>query len=213
MIDVDNTLIRNDDVKGDVDHRMRAIIGDERTEHYWEVYEQVRKDMDGVDIPATLKRLEPEYQDKNLYRKLYRLWMDFPYTDYIYPGVFETLKHLREFAQPVILSDGDPSFQLRKIVHSGLSRAVDGNVLVYQHKTHHFEDIESVFPAYHYVMVEDKPTLLSAAKDYFEDRITTVLVMQGKYSKEKAENKPDLVLKSISDLQKFNAEQFKSDRF
>lgn len=213
MIDVDNTLIRNDDVKTDVENKMKALIGDERTSRFWEVYEQVRKDMDGVDIPMTLNRIEAEYEDKILYRRLYRTWMDFPYREYIYPNVFETLNHVKTFAQPVILSDGDASFQLRKIVLSGLSKAVDGNVLIYLHKNHHFEDVALGFPAYHYVMVEDKPTLLSAAKDFFEDRITTVLVQQGKYSTEKAENRPDLTLPSISDLRKFNAEQFKSDRF
>lgn len=214
MIDVDNTLINNDHVKIDVDNQMKALMGDERTNRFWEVYEQVRKDMDGVDIPMSLNRIEKEFSDKQLYRRLYRLWMDFPYTDYIYPGVFEVLAYLKTFAQPIILSDGDASFQLRKIVHSGLSRAVDGNVLIYLHKDHHFEDVEITFPAYHYVMVEDKPSLLSLAKDYFEARLTTVLVKQGKYAhKEVTSPLPDLVLPSIADLKNFTAEQFKSDKF
>lgn len=214
FIDVDNTLINNDQVKTDVENSMKALIGDERAARFWGVYEQVRHDMDGVDIPMTLTKVEPEYTDKVLYRKLYRLWMDFPYPDYIYPGVFEVLEYLRTFAQPVILSDGDASFQLRKIVLSGISKAVEGNVMIYLHKDHHFEDIALAFPAYHYVMVEDKPNLLAAGKDYFEDRITTVLVKQGKYAlREHPGIPPDLVLPAISELKKFNADQFKSDKF
>lgn len=208
LIDVDNTLINNDKVKTDVDDQMKATIGAERTARFWEVYEQVRKDLDGVDIPATLKQLEPEYEDKVLFNKLYRLWMDFPYRNYIFPGVFEMLAHLRTFAMPVILSDGDASFQLRKIVYSGLSKAVDGNVLIYQHKDRHFEDIANCFPAEHYVMVEDKPTLLALGKKFFEERMTTVLVKQGKYANQTSEYKPDLVFTAIGDLKNITAEQF-----
>jgi len=213
MIDVDNTLIDNDRVKTDVENGMKAVMGEERTAHFWELYEVVRREMDGVDIPATLNRIRPEFTDHDLYNRLYRLWMDFPYPEYIFPGVFEMLTYLRTFAVPVILSDGDASFQLRKIVQSGISKAVEGNVLIYLHKDHHFEDIEKSFPAYHYVMVEDKPTLLAKAKDYFENRLTTVLVKQGKYAKEQAHPAPDLVLPAIADLKNFTAEQFKSDRF
>jgi hypothetical protein len=214
IIDVDNTLINNDQVKADVDNQMKALVGEERTVRFWEVYEQVRRDMDGVNIPDTLYRIEKEFTDKTLFRKLYRLWMDFPYHEYIYPGVFETLAYLKTFAQLIILSDGDASFQLRKIVQSGLSRAVEGNVLIYLHKDHHFEDIVTCFPAYHYIMVEDRPDLLYLAKDYFKARVTTVLVEQGKYSKKMPSNwHPDLFLPAIATLKNFNAEQFKSDKF
>ncbi len=207
FIDVDNTLINNDKVKTDVDAQMQALIGPERTTRFWELYEVVRRDLDGVDIPATLRRIEPEYEDRTLYRKLYRLWIDFPYTQYIYPGVFEALAHLKTFAMPLILSDGDASFQLRKIVKSGLCKAVDGNVLIYQHKDRHFEDIASTFPARHYGMVEDKPTLLAAGKQYFGDELTTVLVKQGKYAAEQSAYQPDIVLPVIAELEKINVEQ------
>lgn len=212
FLDVDNTLINNDKVKTDVEAEMQELIGDKLNERFWEVYEQVRKEMDGVDIPATLRRLKPEYEDKELYTKLYRLWMDFPYHEYIFPGVFETLHHLKTFATPVILSDGDASFQIRKIVCSGLSRAIDGNVLVYQHKDQHFEDILRSFPANHYVMVEDKPTLLALGKEFFGEDITTVLVMQGKYAHQPSSYKPDMVLPGIGDLKNVSEQQLMGDK-
>ncbi len=216
MIDVDNTLINNDLVKTDVSNQMKDLIGEERAANFWETYENVRKETDVVDIPMTLKRIEPDFKDKALYHRLYRLWNDFPYRKYIYPGVFEVLAYLNTIGRPIILSDGDPSFQLRKIVTSGLARAVNGDVLIYAHKQHHLEDIELALPAYHYVMVEDKPSLLNFMKEYFEERITTVLVKQGKYAhdpKELAQARPDLIIPGIHDLKKFTAEQFASDRF
>ncbi len=216
MLDVDNTLINNDQVKIDVSNQMEALLGPTWANRFWDIYEQVRKETDIVDIPLSLKRIEPEMTDKELYRKFYRLWNDFPYRQYIYPGVFEVLTYLNTIGRPIILSDGDPSFQLKKIVTSGLARAVNGDVLIYVHKQEHLEDIENALPAYHYVMVEDKPTLLTYMKDYFEDRITTVLVKQGKYAsdpKQLAGAKPDLVIPRIADLKKFTAHQFVSDRF
>ncbi len=216
MLDVDNTLINNDQVKSDVEAAMQELIGPERVARFWELYEQVRAETDVVDVPLTLKRIEPEFTDHDLYHRLYRLWNDFPYRKYIYPGVFEVLAYLNTIGRPIILSDGDPSFQLRKIVTSGLARAVNGDVLIYAHKQHHLEDIETALPAYQYVMVEDKPTLLTLMKEYFEERVTTVLVKQGKYAndpKQLAIARPDLILQRIADLKKFRPEQFASDRF
>lgn len=210
FIDVDNTLIDNDQVKIDVDAKINELLGTEQATHFWDVYEQVRRDMDGVNIPETLNRVKPEFNDQDLYNRLYRLWMDFPYPKYIYPGAFEALAHLKTFAELYILSDGDASFQLRKIVTSGLSRAVDGNVLIYLHKDRHFEDLERTHMAAHYVMVEDKPTLLAAAKDHFGERITTILLRQGKYSSQTAKYPPDVTLNAIADLRKFSAKQFAS---
>lgn len=216
MIDVDNTLINNDQVKTDVENQMQALIGPKWVARFWELYEEVRRETDVVDVPLTLKRIQPEMADEPLYHKLYRLWNDFPYRKYIYPGVFEVLTYLNTIGRPIILSDGDPSFQLRKIVTSGLARAVNGDVLIYAHKQNHLEDIEMALPAYHYIMVEDKPTLLTLMKEYFEERITTVLVKQGKYAhdpKQLAQSRPDLTIPQIANLRKFTPEQFASDRF
>jgi FMN phosphatase YigB (HAD superfamily) len=216
MLDVDNTLINNDQVKIDVDAAMKSLIGEEKTTRFWEIYEEVRQETDVVDIPLSLKRIQPEFTDQSLYHKLYRLWNDFPYRKYIYPGVFEVLAYLNTIGRPIILSDGDPSFQLRKIVTSGLARSVNGDVLIYAHKQHHLEDIETALPAYRYVMVDDKPSLLTIMKEYFDDRITTVLVKQGKYAnnqKELALARPDLIIPRIGDLERFTPEQFVSDRF
>ncbi len=213
MLDVDNTLINNDRVKVDVENQMEALVGENMAARFWQIYEEVRQEMDLVDIPLTLKRIKPEFIDQVLFNSLYRLWMDFPYPRYIYPTVFETLAYLKTFSRPLILSDGDPSFQLRKIVGSGLSKAVDGNVLIYQHKDHHFEDIVTYFPAPHYFMVEDKPSLLAAGKKFFGDRITTVLVQQGKYASQSATPPPDLVLPRIGNLMNFKPEQFLNGNF
>ena len=82
----------------------------------------------------------------------------------------------------MILSDGDVVFQPRKVERAGLAAAVDGNVLIYIHKEEALDDVERRYPADHYVLVDDKLRILSAVKDVWEDRVTTVFPRQGQYA-------------------------------
>ena len=43
LIDVDNTLIDNDNVKNDLDAHLQVEIGPALTARFWELYEQARK--------------------------------------------------------------------------------------------------------------------------------------------------------------------------
>ncbi len=44
LLDVDNTLLANDDVKADLDQHLKAALGPQLTARYWEIYEQVRQE-------------------------------------------------------------------------------------------------------------------------------------------------------------------------
>ena len=92
----------------------------------------------------------------------------------------------------MILTDGDVVFQPRKIERSGLLEAVDGNVLVYVHKELEIEDVERRYPAERYVFVDDKLRLLTAFKEVWGDRVTTVFPRQGHYARD-----PD-ILRALS---------------
>ena len=92
------------------------------------------------------------------------------------------LKRLRSFGPTVILSDGDVVFQPRKVEHAGLSDAVDGRVLIYIHKEEALDDVERRYPAEHYVLVDDKLRILTAVKQVWGERVTTVFPRQGSYA-------------------------------
>jgi FMN phosphatase YigB (HAD superfamily) len=108
--------------------------------------------------------------------------IDYPFADRLYPGAIEVLKRLKSFGPTVILSDGDVVFQPRKVEHAGLSHAVDGHVLIYIHKEEVFDDVERRYPAEHYVLVDDKLRILSAIKESWAERVTTVFPRQGSYA-------------------------------
>ena len=73
-------------------------------------------------------------------------------------------------------------FQPRKVERSGLWRAFDDNVLIYIHKEEELDDVERLFPAQHYVMIDDKLRILDAIKKVWGDRVTTVFPRQGHYA-------------------------------
>jgi FMN phosphatase YigB (HAD superfamily) len=113
---------------------------------------------------------------------------------------------VQQWGPAVILSDGDAVFQPRKVERSGLWRAVDNRVLIYVHKERELDYVERLYPADHYVLVDDKLRILTAVKKAWRDRVTTVFAKQGHYAfdpKTLAENPPaDIELAKIGDLLK-----------
>ena len=73
-------------------------------------------------------------------------------------------------------------FQPRKVERSGIFEAVEGKVLIYIHKELALADVERRYPAEHYVLVDDKMRILTAVKEAWGRRVTTVFVRQGKFA-------------------------------
>jgi hypothetical protein len=123
-------------------------------------------------------------------------WLvDYPFADSLYPNALEVLERLRGWGRTVILSDGDVVFQPRKVERSGILAAVEGHVLIYIHKESELGDVERRYPATHYVLIDDKPRILTAIKTVWGNRVTTVLPRQGQYA-----NAADAALYPAPDL-------------
>ncbi|QBD82690.1 HAD family hydrolase [Ktedonosporobacter rubrisoli] len=213
-LDVDNTLLQNDDVKADLDVHLQAEVGTDLTRLFWAIYEQVRKEKDYVDIPLSLSRFREQTplsaMDEQTYQHVHSIFDNYPFYKALYPHVLETLQHLRTLGLTVIVSDGDLSFQATKIVNSYLAEAVEGRVLIYTHKQQHLVEIMRTYPGDHYVMIDDKPQILAETKASLGDSLTTVFVQQGKYAESQlpANFTPDITVPHIGDLRNYNAEQF-----
>ena len=99
-------------------------------------------------------------------------------------------------------------FQPRKIERSGIFEAVDGNVLIYIHKEGALDDVERRYPAQHYVLVDDKLRILTAVKQAWSSRVTTVFPRQGQYAHDRhilATCPPaDLTVERIGDLLQYD---------
>src|SRR5256885_11219945 len=108
--------------------------------------------------------------------------VDCPFADRLYPDALDAVKHVEQWGTTVILSDGDAVFQPRKVERSGLWHAFDNRVLIYIHKEQELEDVERLYPADHYVLIDDKLRILSAVKKIWGERVTTVFPKQGHYA-------------------------------
>jgi FMN phosphatase YigB (HAD superfamily) len=201
LIDVDNTLLDNDQAKADVARAIRALVGLDRAARFWSLYEKVRDEYGVVDYPETLRRFRRTFPEVSRLTDVDRAVLDISFERYLYPGARDVIAHLSRHGEPAILSDGDRVFQPMKIERAGLLLAVRGNVLVYEHKEDHLAEVQRRFPADRYVHIDDKAALLALTRVSLGDRVTTVHVRQGHYATEGASGAPpDIVVERIADV-------------
>ncbi len=203
LLDVDNTLLNNDRVSEDLRRHLAREVGAHRQERYWAIFEGLRSQLGYADYLGALQRYRLEYpHDYNLL-EVSTFMVNYPFANRIFPGALDALAHLNTFGPTVILSDGDVVFQPRKVERSGLYEEVGGRVLIYIHKELELEEVEKLYPADHYVMVDDKVRILTELKKIWGTRVTTVFPRQGHYAR--AEEvakypKPDLTINAIAEL-------------
>jgi FMN phosphatase YigB (HAD superfamily) len=182
LFDVDNTLLDNDRVQADLRDELARRFGAAARERYWEILESLREELGYVDYLGALERYRLERLHDPRVLRLSSWLVDYPFAERLYPGALQVIGRARERARAVILSDGDAVFQPRKVERSGLWDAVRGQVLIYVHKEQMLADVERLYPARRYVMVDDKLRILAAMKAAWGSRLTTVFVRQGHYA-------------------------------
>jgi FMN phosphatase YigB (HAD superfamily) len=190
LLDVDNTLLDNDRVIADLMRHLEQEVGHERQARYWAIFEELRDELGYADYLGALQRYRTEYpRDPHLLTVSHFL-INYRFANRLYPNSLDVVDRLKAWGPAVILSDGDVVFQPRKVERSGLYEAVDGNVLIYVHKEQELEDVATRYPADHYVLVDDKLRILSAIKEAWGERVTTVFPRQGHYAHD-----PDVLAK------------------
>ena len=182
LFDVDNTLLDNDRIQQDLRDEIASRFGEQARDRYWSILEQLREELGYVDYLGALERYRLERLHDPRVLALSGWLVDYPFAERLYPGAVKVLRHARRAVRTVILSDGDAVFQPRKVMRSGLWDEVDGQVLIYVHKERMLADVERLFPARRYVMVDDKLRILSAIKSAWGGRVTTVFARQGHYA-------------------------------
>jgi FMN phosphatase YigB (HAD superfamily) len=204
LFDVDNTLLDNDRVQDDLRNHLEREFGAESRDRYWAIFEELQTDLGYADYLGALQRYRLEDLCDPRLLTMSSFLVDYPFVNRLYPGSLDALEHVRAWGPTVILSDGDVVFQPRKVQRSGLWEAVEGRVLIYIHKEQMLNDVESRYPARHYVMVDDKLRILTAMKKVWGDRLTTVWPRQGHYALDPQATAPyppaDLTIGRIGDL-------------
>jgi FMN phosphatase YigB (HAD superfamily) len=210
LFDVDNTLLDNDRVTADLQRHLTKEVGQERQQCYWEIFEQLRSELGYADYLGALQRYRVEYPRDPGLLTVSRFMVNYPFATRLYPDSLDAVDHVKQWGKAVVLSDGDVVFQPLKIERSGISGAVDGNVLIYIHKERELHDVEHRFPADRYVFIDDKLRLLTAVKRIWGDRVTTIFPKQGHYARDPqvlASLPPaDITIDRIGDLLTYDRE-------
>jgi hypothetical protein len=214
LFDVDNTLLDNDRVTADLQRHLIATVGPERQKHYWEFFEQLREELGYADYLGALQRYRLAYpRDPGLLTVSHFL-INYPFATRLFPDSLDVVDHVKQWGTPVILSDGDVVFQPLKVERSGLRESFEGRALIYIHKEQELDDVAQRYPADHYVLIDDKLRVLSAVKNAWGAKVTTVFPKQGHYAHDAqvltTYPPADRSVERIGELLKFGREAFLS---
>jgi FMN phosphatase YigB (HAD superfamily) len=204
LFDVDNTLLDNDSIVEDLAAHLEGQFGSESRARYFDLFEELRAELGYADYLGALQRYRLENPRDVRLLGMSSFLIDYPFTDRLYPHALEVMRRCRRCGRTAVLSDGDVVFQPWKVKRSGIQDAAEDNVLIYIHKEQVLDEVERHYPARHYVMIDDKPRLVTAIKDHWRQRVTTVMPRQGHYALDPkaAEKYPpaDVVIERIGDL-------------
>jgi FMN phosphatase YigB (HAD superfamily) len=204
LVDVDNTLLDNDRFRDDVRAELVTSYGEEVAGRYWAIQERRFVELEYRDyLGAVQEWWEEEGRDRRCL-EVSRYLLGYRFADRLYPRALEALAHIRTLGETVVLTDGDAVFQPHKVEQAGILDAVDGRLLVFVHKEFELAEVERRYPAERYVLVDDKLRILTAAKQFWGARVTTVLPLQGQFATDPevaaAHPAADLTIVGIGDL-------------
>src|SRR5687768_18483424 len=91
LVDVDNTLLDNDQAKADVALAIRALVGLDRAARFWSLYEKVRDECGVVDYPETLRRFRRTFPEVSRVTDVDRAVLDVPFERYLYPHALDEI--------------------------------------------------------------------------------------------------------------------------
>jgi FMN phosphatase YigB (HAD superfamily) len=212
LFDCDNTLLDNDRIQADLRAHLTREFGLAECDRYWRLFEQLRSERGYVDYLGAVQLFRAEASNQAALLQLSAFLLDYPFADRLYPGALDAVAHVGAWGKTAMLSDGDMVLQPRKIQRAGLWQAVEGRVLIYIHKEKMLEQMQSTYPADHYVMVDDKPAILTAIKAILKDRVTTVFPRQGHYALDPDNGRrypaADISIDSIDELNRIGREAF-----
>jgi FMN phosphatase YigB (HAD superfamily) len=184
LIDVDNTLLDNDRIQDDIKGEFERAYGARCRDRYWSIQEDLFVRLGYRDYLGALQHYRDQHPNEIDLAPMASFLVDYPFAERLFPRALDVLHRFREWGRTVILSDGDVVFQPRKVERSGISQAADGRVLIYIHKEHSLDDVYRRYPADHYVLVDDKLRILTAVKQAWGDRVTTIFPRQGQFARD-----------------------------
>jgi len=184
LLDLDNSLLDSDRIEADLRQHLDHEFSVSSNEHFWSALETLRAETGFVDYLGAMHRyrgeLERSGMDAQRLLATSAFLIDYPYDKCLYPGSLSLIRHLDQSGRTVIFTDGDMTLQPLKIRRSGLWDAVGGRVLVHLHKELMLDNVKRLYPARHYVAIDDELRILAEMKEHWQHELTTVFLRQGR---------------------------------
>lgn len=200
LIDVDNTLINNDQVKKEIKSALVDVLGKNEAEHFWQHHDSFRQYQKYVDFPKIIRYYCAEKHKDTCELTFTKIFKNIEFQRTLYPDALKVLENLRKLGKVYLFTEGDSTYQKEKIIKSGLSSIVDG-VFLFEQKIRHLPEIMKQFKDYTVVFIDDRAKYLSIEKSKFP-KVITLNVKQGHYAKEDQNNYSgvDFTVDSLADL-------------
>jgi len=202
LFDLDDTLLNCDKFLSDYRRELRVALGSRNASAYWNIVQKLHRRLGYEDYFLALQRYRDQRPHDIKPMRVCLFLLGYPFTDLVFPRALDLLKRICHAGdKPVLFSEGESVFQTLKIERSGIADAVEGRLLIYDKKARELKSVARVFPAREYVMVDDDAHALRAAKKFWGERVTTVLVSEDvSASTKNAERPADLVVSAVGDL-------------
>src|SRR5262249_43815101 len=97
LFDVDNTLLDNDRVTGDLRDYLVREVGTKRGKKYWDIFEELRTDLGYADYLGALQRYRSEYPHDVHLLTVSRYLISYPFANRLYPGSLDALSHVKQW--------------------------------------------------------------------------------------------------------------------
>jgi FMN phosphatase YigB (HAD superfamily) len=212
LLDIDNTLFDNDRFAADLGAQLEQSFGPNERDRYWGIFTTLRQQLGYADYLTAVQILRAGLEDSPRLLQLSAFLLEYPFSERLFPQALDVIDHLNRLGNSVVLSDGDVIFQPRKVWRTGIWDAVAGRVMIYVHKELMLESVQRLYPASHYVLIDDKPTILATMKRMLGQRLSTVFVRQGHYAHDAdmtiIEPKPDMSIDRIAALLDYDRSKF-----
>src|SRR3974377_760153 len=91
LLDVDNTLLNNDEVAHDLRAHLDKTFGPARGESYWRIFEELRAQLGYADYLGALQRYRLERPEDPRILQMSSFLIDYPFWDRVYAGALEAI--------------------------------------------------------------------------------------------------------------------------
>src|SRR4051812_14293142 len=111
LFDVDNTLLDNDRVSKNLRQYLEHEVGIDRSNRYWQIFEDLRRELGYADYLGALQRYRTEYAYDSHLLALSNYLINYPFANRLFPNSLDVIEYCKSIGIVVILSDGDVVFQ------------------------------------------------------------------------------------------------------